>query len=125
MPLSVPTLTTSATEFKPEDFVLYRDPAKFWAGTPGHTYVCRVSAVMRWASGPVRYNLLPLAGGLVRDVKGDYMRLLPPLDAMRDIDTAALDTDGAADAMTAAAVAWLVRQHATASAEPKLPAPRD
>ncbi|MFD3567410.1 hypothetical protein [Streptomyces sp. NPDC058667] len=124
MTLSVPAVT-KATEFKAEDFVLYRDPEKFWAGKPGHTYVCRVSAVIRWASGPVRYNLLPLAGGLVREAKGDCMRLLPPVDAMRDIDTASLHADGAADAMTAAAFAWLTQQHTTANAEPKLPAPRN
>jgi hypothetical protein len=53
------------------------------------------------------------------------MRLLPSIDAMRDIDTAPLNTDGAADDMTAAAIAWLTQQHATANQRPELPAQHD
>ncbi|WP_225638116.1 hypothetical protein [Streptomyces solaniscabiei] len=124
MPFSTPATTTAAATFKTDDFVLYRDPERFWRGEPGHTFVCRVSAVLRFANGD-RYNLLPVTGGLVREVQGDYMRLLPPVDAMRDIDTAPLNTDGAADDMTAAAIAWLTLQHATANHRPELPAQRD
>ncbi|MCX5166200.1 hypothetical protein OOK39_45010 [Streptomyces sp. NBC_00264] len=43
---------------------------------------------------------------------------------MRDIDAAQLNTDGAADDMTAAAIAWLTQQHATANQRPELPAQR-
>ncbi|MNG39101.1 hypothetical protein D3C84_1270340 [compost metagenome] len=53
------------------------------------------------------------------------MRLLPALDAMRDIDTAPLNTDGAAEDMTAAAIAWLTQQHATANRRAELPAQSD
>lgn len=41
-------------------------------------------------------------------VSADYMRLLPPADAMRDIDTAPL-SEPDAGALSAAAVAWLRR----------------
>ncbi|MEU3050370.1 hypothetical protein ABZ705_28355 [Streptomyces sp. NPDC006984] len=36
-----------------------------------------------------------------------------------------LHANGAADDMTAAALAWLTQQHATANGRPELPAPRD
>ncbi|MFI6530211.1 hypothetical protein [Streptomyces uncialis] len=118
--------TTTATfqaMFRKDDYVLYRDPTLFWAGTPGHTVVCRVAYVERYSSGKVvRYALVPVTGGLLRDVQGDYMRLLPPADAMRDIDTAPLNTADAATDMTAAAMAWLTQQHATANRRPELPA---
>ncbi|MEU7088051.1 hypothetical protein [Streptomyces achromogenes] len=120
MPFSTPAATAAATAFKVDDFVLYRDPERFWRGEPGHTFVCRVSAVVR-TNGGCRYNLLPVTGGLVREVQGDYMRLLPPADAMRDIDTAPLNGDEAADGMTAAAMAWLTQQAATANRRPELP----
>ncbi|TGZ12387.1 hypothetical protein DV517_74820 [Streptomyces sp. S816] len=115
------TSTAIATAFRVDDFVLYRDPEQFWRGEPGHTFVCRVSTVVRFTSGESRYNLLPLAGGVVREVQGDYMRLLPPVDAMRDIDTAPLNAADAADGMTAAAMAWLAQQAATANRRPELP----
>nr|BFD88452.1 hypothetical protein StreXyl84_78530 [Streptomyces sp. Xyl84] len=121
MPFSTPARTTTATAFKVDDFVLYRDPEKFWRGEPGHTFVCRVSSVVRFICGENRYNLLPVTGGLVREVQGDYLRLLPPADAMRDIDTAPLNGDDAADGMTAAAMAWLAQQAATANRRPELP----
>ncbi|WDI23331.1 hypothetical protein PS783_37505 (plasmid) [Streptomyces enissocaesilis] len=107
MPFSTPAATAAATAFKVDDFVLYRDPEMFWAGKPGHTVVCRVTYAERYTSDKI-----------------PYMRLLPPLDAMRDIDTAPLNTADAADGMTAAAMAWLAQQHATASTPPELPAPR-
>jgi hypothetical protein len=118
MPISTPAATTT---FRVDDFVLYRDPERFWRGEPGHTIVCRVSSVVRFTSGESRYNLLPVTGGLVREVQGDYMRLLPPADAMHDIDTAPLNGDDAADGMTAAAMAWLTQQAATANRRPELP----
>ncbi|MFB7852799.1 hypothetical protein ACFC34_38100 [Streptomyces sp. NPDC056053] len=121
MPFSTPATATAATAFKTDDFVLYRDPVVFWAGKPGHTFVCRVGTVVRFTSGEVRYNLLPLEGGLVREARGDYMRLLPPVDAMRDIDAAPLNGDTAADGMTAAAMAWLTQQAGTANRRPELP----
>ncbi|GAA2264626.1 hypothetical protein GCM10010232_65950 [Streptomyces amakusaensis] len=121
MKVSTPS-ATAAIEFRVDQYVLYRDPAKFWRGETGHTVVCRVDFVDRRGSGKVRYTLVPVAGGLIRDAQGDYMRLLPPVDAMRDIDTAPLNTEGAVDDMTAAAMAWLTQQHATANRRPELPA---
>ncbi|MFC7924484.1 hypothetical protein [Streptomyces cinereoruber] len=110
--------TSPTVVYRKGDYVLYRDPEKFWAGKPGHTFVCRVGEV--WSDGT--YNLAPLASEYrITHVRPDYMRLLPPIDVMRDIDTAALHGDGAADAMTAAAFAWLAQQHATTNAAPELP----
>lgn len=116
-----PTQTTTPTDFRVDDFVLYRDPARFWRGEAGHTFVCRVAYAERYTSGKVRYTLAPVTGGLIHDAQGDYMRLLPPADAMRDIDTAPLHGATAADDMTAAAMAWLTQQHATANRRPELP----
>ena len=114
--------TTPAIKFQRGQFVLYRDPEMFWSGQAGHTFVCRVQRT--WLEGT--YDLVAVATGrFVHDASGDYMRLLPPVDAMRDIDTAPLNTDGAADDMTAAAIAWLTQQHATANHRPELPAQRD
>ncbi|WP_030889909.1 hypothetical protein [Streptomyces sp. NRRL S-1868] len=121
MPIPTPAPATAATAFEVDDFVLYRDPAQFWRGEPGHTIVCRVTNVVRYSSGGCRYNLLPVTGGLIREVQGDYMRLLPPADAMRDIDTAPLNGDAAADGVTAAAAAWLTQQAATTTWRPELP----
>lgn len=118
--------TTPTVAFKVDDYVLYRDPAKFWRGDAGHTFVCRVDNIDHYTSGKIRYTLARVTGcGLVRGVQGDYMRLLPPADAMRDIDTAPLNTNGAVDDMTAAAMAWLTQQHATANQQPELPAALD
>ncbi|WP_432095674.1 hypothetical protein [Streptomyces sp. bgisy100] len=114
--------TTPAIKFQRGQFVLYRDPEMFWTGQAGHTFVCRVQRT--WPGGT--YDLVGVATGrFIYDASGDYMRLLPPVDAMRDIDTAPLNTDGAVDDMTAAAFAWVAQQHATANQRPELPAPRD
>ncbi|WP_329625910.1 hypothetical protein OG357_38400 (plasmid) [Streptomyces sp. NBC_01255] len=121
MDISTQKTTNEVTVFKDGDFVLYRAPELYWTGQSGHTFVCKVTKA--WATGT--YTLTALVSGrLVEFVKPDYMRLLPPIDAMRDIDTAPLHTDGAATDMTAAALAWLTRQHATANMPPELPAPR-
>ncbi|MCX4451655.1 hypothetical protein [Streptomyces sp. NBC_01789] len=113
--------TTPATKFKRGQFVLYRDPEKFWTGQPGHTFVCRIDQT--YMDGT--YGLAPLtSGNPIFNANPEYMRLLPSVDAMRDIDTAPLNTDGAADDMTAAAIAWLTQQHAIANTPPGLPAPR-
>ncbi|MGA5498710.1 hypothetical protein ACPCSP_30620 [Streptomyces cinereoruber] len=114
--------TAPAVTFRSGDIVLYRDPEMFWAGKPAHTFVCKVTYA--WMSGTCDLRALA-SGRVISHAQPDYMRLLPPLDAMRDIDTASLHVDGAADAMTAAAMAWLAQQHATANAAPQLPAPRD
>lgn len=114
--------TIPAIKFKRGQFVLYRDPEMFWTGQAGHTFVCRVSRVCLENA----YDLAPLpSGSPIYFANPEYMRLLPSLDAMRDIDTAPLNTDGAADDMTAAAIAWLTQQHATANQRPELPAQRD
>ncbi|OEJ36330.1 hypothetical protein BGK72_38890 [Streptomyces agglomeratus] len=113
---------TATAAFKPGDFVLFRDPNLFWSGKPNHTFVCRITR--SWTNNT--HDLLPLVSGLpIHEARPEYMRLLPPLDAMRDIDSAPLNTDGAADDMTAAAIAWLTQQHATANKRPELPAQRD
>ncbi|MER6917087.1 hypothetical protein ABT354_36065 [Streptomyces sp. NPDC000594] len=110
--------STVKSGFGQGDYVLYRDPARFWRGLPDHTFVCRIETA--WATGT--YNLTALAtGSTVYDARPEYMRLLPPVDAMRDIDTAPLNTDGAADDMTAAAMCWLTQQQATANRRPELP----
>ncbi|MEW1699458.1 hypothetical protein [Streptomyces sp. NPDC091278] len=107
--------------FKEGDYVLYRDPELYWTRQSGHTFVCRVRKA--WATGT--YNLTALAANRVIEfVQGDYMRLLPPLDAMRDIDTAPLNGDNAADGMTAAAFAWLTQQHTPDGRSPQTPSPR-
>lgn len=106
-------------KFKRGQFVLYRDAAMFWTGQAGHTFVCRIDRA--WMDGT--YDLTAVATGrFIHYASADYMRLLPPLDAMRDIDTAPLNSDALADDMTAAAIAWLTQQHATAN---QLPAQHD
>ncbi|GAA1554096.1 hypothetical protein [Streptomyces globosus] len=105
------TAKGKAVTFQRDDFVLYRDPERFWRGEANHTFVCRGST---YVSCGIRYTLLLVQGGLINDAMGEYMRLLPPADAMRDIDTAPLNTADAADEMTAAAMAWLTQQHRTA-----------
>ncbi|MFD5848192.1 hypothetical protein [Streptomyces chartreusis] len=115
--------TTPVTTFKRGQFVLYRDPQRFWTGQAGHTFVCRVERVCLDNT----YDLTPLpVGSPIYYADPDYMRLLPAVDAMRDIDTAPLNTDDAADDMTPAAIAWLTQQHETANQRlPELPAQRD
>ncbi|MDQ1033639.1 hypothetical protein QFZ75_000055 [Streptomyces sp. V3I8] len=122
--MPIQTAAQQSTMFRNGDFVLYRDPVRFWRGEPNHTFVCRIDNVLDYTSGQTRYRLTPLTGerGAIREVCGEYMRLLPPVDAMRDIDTAPLNTDLVADDMTPAAVAWLTQQHATANRAPQLPA---
>jgi hypothetical protein len=107
--------TTPAIKFQRGQFVLYRNPEMFWTGQAGHTFVCRVARVDPGNT----YDLTPLpTGSPIYYANPDYMRLLPAVDAMRDIDTAPLNTEGAADDMTAAAIAWLTQQQATASQRP-------
>lgn len=114
--------TAPAIKFKRGQFVLYRDPEMFWTGQAGHTFVCRIDRVCVGDT----YDLAPLpSGSSIYFANPEYMRLLPSVDAMRDIDTAPLNTDGAADDMTAAAIAWLTQQHATANQRPELPAQHD
>ncbi|MFJ3497835.1 hypothetical protein ACIPPJ_30180 [Streptomyces sp. NPDC086091] len=77
--------TPAVTVFNNGDYVLYRDPVKFWTGQDGHTFVCKVTQA--WLDGT--YDLTALASGSpVCYARPDYIRLLPPIDAMRDIDTA-------------------------------------
>ncbi|MFB7918094.1 hypothetical protein [Streptomyces sp. NPDC056061] len=117
--------TTDPVTYRRDDYVLYRDPERFWMGKPGHTVVCRVDGVIPFSSGEIRYTLARLdnTGGLIKQARAPYMRLLPPEDAMRDIDTAPLDTTTGAADMTPAAVAWLTAQTATVSRRPELPRP--
>ncbi|MEV5204419.1 hypothetical protein [Streptomyces sp. NPDC053720] len=119
---SVPKVAAPVT-YRCDDYVLYRDPEKFWLGKAGHTVVCRVDATIPFASGEIRYTLARLdsTGGLIKLARSPYMRLLPPADAMHDIDTAPLDTSTGAADMAPAAVAWLTAQTATASRRPELP----
>ncbi|OSZ61286.1 hypothetical protein OQI_06140 [Streptomyces pharetrae CZA14] len=112
--------TTPAVTFQRGQYVLYRDPELFWTGQDRHTFVCRIDRI---CVGGLTYDLTPLPSGRpIYAASRDYMRLLPAVDAMRDIDTAPLNTEGAADDMTAAAMAWLTQQAATANRRPELPA---
>ncbi|MFC9431626.1 hypothetical protein [Streptomyces sp. NPDC056987] len=98
------------TVYRTGDYVLYRDGDKFWAGKPQHTFVCRVLRVFEIDAVTWRYQLLCLTTrGTVASASPAYMRLLPPLDAMRDIDTASLDDEDTV--LTAAAIAWLRQQY--------------
>ncbi|MFD5426380.1 hypothetical protein [Streptomyces sp. NPDC127084] len=93
------------------DFILFRDAERFWLGKPGHTFVGRVERSWRHVdSGKVLYDLVELSDNRHHaGIDPAYMRLLPPADAMHDIDTAPLSEPNTG-AMTPAAVAW-VRQH--------------
>ncbi|MGW5679299.1 hypothetical protein ACWEV4_30180 [Streptomyces sp. NPDC003860] len=93
------------------DFVVFRDVERFWLGRPGHTFVGRVERSWQHVdSGKVLYDVTELSNlRYVGGVDPDYMRLLPPADAMADIDVAPL-SEPDTGAMSPAAVAWL-RQH--------------
>jgi hypothetical protein len=98
-------------KFQADDFVLYRDPARFWAGEAGHTFVCRIiwsfDAIVLWdIRGRQRFE----------DVDPRYMRLLPAVDCMRDIDTAPLASDD--PGLHPAAVAWLEQNTMRAEVQP-------
>ncbi|MEU8550522.1 hypothetical protein AB0C81_26675 [Streptomyces roseoverticillatus] len=114
--------TAAPTIFKRDDFVLFRDPTLFWMGKPGHTFVCRVADAFH-TGAEYRYTLICLSTGqrINGSVRGDYMRLLPPADAMRDIDIAPLNAMDAADDMTPAAVAWLTSRTTTTNQRPEVP----
>ncbi|MFI8966955.1 hypothetical protein ACIGO8_33145 [Streptomyces sp. NPDC053493] len=115
------TQNPSALTFQRGQYVLYRDPEKSWTGQAAHTFVCRVDRVCLHNT----YDLTPLPSGRpIYYANPDYMRLLPAADAMYDIDTAPLNSDSAAGDMTAAAMAWLTQQHATANKLPELPEQR-
>ena len=108
--------TRPQTTYTKGDFVLFRDVERFWLGKPGHTFVGRVERSWQHAdTGKVLYDLTELSGNGARaGIDPDYVRLLPPADAMRDIDTAPL-TEPDSGAMTPAAVAWLTQHIAQAS----------
>jgi hypothetical protein len=90
----------SRSRYSYGEYVLYRDPGLYWAGRSGHTFPCRVEL-----------NLIDLTlrdlrtGREIADVDPDYVRLLPAVDAMRDIDAAPLN--GEHPGLAPAAVAWL------------------
>ncbi|MEV8455525.1 hypothetical protein AB0467_28465 [Streptomyces sp. NPDC052095] len=118
---ATPTATAEDT-YRVEDYVLYRDPEKFWTGQAGHTTVCQVTAIVRFSSGERRYALSRLDGqGVIGQARARYMRLLPPADVMHDIDTAPLTAGTGVADMTSAAVAWLAARTTTASERPELP----
>lgn len=119
-PKAVTTTVTTEYTYRVEDYVLYRDPEKFWTGQAGHTAVCRVTAIVRFSSGERRYALNRLDGrGVIGQARARYMRLLPPADVMHDIDTAPLTAGTGVADMPAGAVAWLAS--AMASGNPELP----
>ncbi|MGW4688531.1 hypothetical protein ACWEPM_27050 [Streptomyces sp. NPDC004244] len=110
--------TAPVITYKRGQYVLYRNPEMFWTGQEGHTFVCRVERI---CVGGTTYDLTPLPSGRqIAAASPEYMRPLPAVDAMRDIDTAPLNTGTAVD-MTPAAVAWLTQQAATISRRPELP----
>ncbi|MZE76771.1 hypothetical protein [Streptomyces xinghaiensis] len=114
----------SQTVYAEGDFVLYRDAERFWLGESDHTFVGRVHRAWRHGgTGRAVYDLIELSSNsCVTGIDPDYMRLLPPADAMADIDTAPL-TGPDTGAMPPAAVAW-IRQH-FAQVVPTLPDPCD
>ncbi|MFF9818955.1 hypothetical protein [Streptomyces sp. NPDC014006] len=122
MPQSQTQATSPTTSYAKGDMVLFRDVERFWLGKSGHTFVGRVERAWRNAeTGKVLYDLTELSSSRPRHgIDSAYMRLLPPADAMRDIDTAPL-SEPDTGAMPPAAVAWL-RQHLTQDAT--LPAQR-
>jgi hypothetical protein len=82
------------------EYVLYRDPALYWAGKPDHTFPCQVELDL------IDLTLRDLRTGReISDVDPDYVRPLPAAGAMRDIDEAPLATDY--PDLNPAAVAWL------------------
>ncbi|MFI6143654.1 hypothetical protein ACIBCC_36370 [Streptomyces griseus] len=112
-PQTTQTAVRQQTRYLKGDLFLFRDVERFWLGLPGHTFIGRVER--SWTNvhnGKHLYDLIELNANGNRARAGidpDYMRPLPPADAMHDIDTAPLrETD--TGAMTPAAVAWL-RQH--------------
>ncbi|GGV51270.1 hypothetical protein [Streptomyces spectabilis] len=115
-------VTRPAATYTQGDVVLFRDAERFWLGQSGHTFVGRVVRAWRQAyTGKVLYDLVELSGNRHRSgIDPDYMRLLPPADAMRDVDTAPL-SEPDTGAMTPAAVAWLRQQLAQ---DAGLPVPR-
>ncbi|MFE4055575.1 hypothetical protein ACFXP3_04560 [Streptomyces sp. NPDC059096] len=91
------------------DYVLYRDADRYWAGEPNHTFVCCVTRVIEVSHRMRFLDLVCLKTKCpVKDVSPDYLRFLPPADAMRDIDNAPLDDD---TVLTSAAIAWLRQQY--------------
>ncbi|WP_030807286.1 hypothetical protein [Streptomyces sp. NRRL S-337] len=116
--------TSPQTTYRQGDFVLFRDAERYWLGKPGHTFVGRVARSWQHAhTGQVLYDLTELGSNrYIAGVDRNYMRLLPPDDAMADIDTAPL-AEPDTGAMSPAAVAWL-RQHLRQDSS-KLPAQRD
>lgn len=89
------TVTTLRGAFRFGDFVLYRDPVRYWTSQDDHTRAYRVTDVP--FTGTVGYRLRDLeTGGEVYGADSRYMRLLPPEECMRDIDAAALEGDAAA-----------------------------
>jgi hypothetical protein len=104
-------VTRPTVTYTKGDFVLFRDVERFWLGKPGHTFVGRVERSWRHVdTGKVMYDVTELSNlRYVGGVDPDYMRLLPPADAMADIDVAPL-SEPDTGAMSPAAVAWL-RQH--------------
>ncbi|WP_172387704.1 hypothetical protein [Streptomyces sp. MNP-20] len=107
-----------AVSYTKGDIVLFRVPERFWLGQSGHTFIGRVErSWLHPDTCKVHYDLTELSDNRLRaGIDPDYMRLLPPADAMRDIDTAPL-SEPETGAMAPAAVAWL-RQQLTQDARP-------
>lgn len=109
--------------FEPDDYVLYRDPVRYWGGQTGHSVVCRVTRVVPFGKEE-RYHLVTLNHEPIKSVRGGYLRLLPPSDAMRDIDLAPLNNAAFIDEFTSAGAAWLAQQPETDSRPESLPESR-
>ncbi|MFD4756371.1 hypothetical protein [Streptomyces sp. NPDC058426] len=117
---------TTSTAFAEGDYVLYRDPALYWAGKAGHTVVAMIhSAAYNVTTRDWAYNLVVLeTRDLIRGARAGYMRLLPAEDAMRDIDTAPLNLPlgtTETDELAAGAVVWLTQKASGADGSPQLP----
>lgn len=87
------------------DYVLYRDPDRFLTGQADHTLPARVSESFTTPIGMVAIKLLGC--GTLTHVDPRFLRLIPAVDIMRDIDEAPLDDVAE---LLPAAVAWLGRQ---------------
>ncbi|MFP8887828.1 hypothetical protein [Streptomyces mangrovi] len=88
-------------------YVLYRDPALYLTGRPGHTTICRVRGL---DSNFNQLHLADLRTGASHIVDPAYVRPITSAEIMRDIDTAALEHSG--DLLTAGD-AWLRQQRKT------------
>lgn len=114
------SLAVERAEYRVGDYVLYRNPALYWTGQSGHTFVCQVvfDEVTNRLGDRYR-SLIALralaTGALLTFVPTRYVRLLPAADCMRDIDAAPLSSE--TSGLHPAAVAWLEQNAVSAAVD--------